>query len=236
VTGRQAAVLLASYVVGGIPFSYLIGRASLGVDLRTVGTGTATPTNLRRVGSVRLAVVAGAVEMAKGAIGPAVVGSDHPVLAAMAGALAIAGHNWSPFLRGGGGRGISPATGALWVVAWPGAVYLGAWLLAGVFAARLAPPTSGRAEPTAIPQPSPSGPLQQAPGMREHRAAGSWRPKPDRVLAAMRLGLFTLLPFLALVRGVEGLLIGLILLAPIGFKTMHEISRRRLLPGLRRRT
>ena len=130
-TALQMAILAASYLVGAIPFSHLIARSRLGVDLRTVGTGTATPMNLRRIGGVRLALAAGMVEMAKGAAGPMLIGTDHRILAAVAGALAITGHNWSPFLRGGGGRGISAATGALWVVAWPGAVYLGAWLAAG---------------------------------------------------------------------------------------------------------
>jgi acyl phosphate:glycerol-3-phosphate acyltransferase len=43
----------------------------------------------------------------------------------------VAGHNWSPFLRGAGGRGVAPALGALLVVAWPGAVLLMVGLLAG---------------------------------------------------------------------------------------------------------
>ncbi|MDE0669337.1 MAG: glycerol-3-phosphate acyltransferase, partial [bacterium] len=38
---------------------------------------------------------------------------------------------WSPFLRGAGGRGVSPAMGALAVVHWPGAVLLLAGLAAG---------------------------------------------------------------------------------------------------------
>jgi len=50
--------------------------------------------------------------------------AGHPALAAVAGGAAVVGHNWSPFLRGAGGRGISPALGALLVVAWPGTVML----------------------------------------------------------------------------------------------------------------
>jgi glycerol-3-phosphate acyltransferase PlsY len=51
----------------------------------------------------------------------------------MAGAATIAGHNWSPFLRGAGGRGFSPALGTLLVLAPEGA----AVLLAGVAVGRL---------------------------------------------------------------------------------------------------
>src|SRR5205807_9927242 len=52
---------------------------------------------------------------------PLAAGTDRPVLAALAGGAAVIGHNWSPFLRGAGGRGIAPAIGALLVNAWPGA-------------------------------------------------------------------------------------------------------------------
>lgn len=66
------------------------------------------------------------LDVGKGAVGPLLVGRRRPVAAALVCGLAVAGHNWSPLLRGAGGRGISPAMGALAVVAWPGtAVPLG---------------------------------------------------------------------------------------------------------------
>jgi glycerol-3-phosphate acyltransferase PlsY len=63
-------------------------------------------------------------ELAKGAAGPALAGPARPVLRAVAAGLAVTGHNWSPFLRGAGGRGVSPAAGALLVVAPEGALLL----------------------------------------------------------------------------------------------------------------
>ena len=44
---------------------------------------------------------------------------------ALAAAAAVAGHNWSPFLRGAGGRGVAPALGSLLAGAPAGAAYLG---------------------------------------------------------------------------------------------------------------
>jgi glycerol-3-phosphate acyltransferase PlsY len=72
-------------------------------------------------------------DVAKGAVGPLLAGADRPVLAAFAAGAAVAGHNWSPFLAGAGGRGISPAIGALAVTAWPGS----ALLLGGLALGRL---------------------------------------------------------------------------------------------------
>jgi len=81
-------------------------------------------TALYRVAGFPALAVAGIADVGKGALGPALAGSGRPTLAAFAGAAAVVGHNWSPFLRGAGGRGVAPALGALLVQAWPGAVLL----------------------------------------------------------------------------------------------------------------
>lgn len=77
--------------------------------------------------------VAGSLDVAKGAVGVALAGPERSVLRAVAAGSAIAAHNWSPWLRGAGGRGISPALGALLVCAPEGA----ALLLGGLVAGRL---------------------------------------------------------------------------------------------------
>ena len=129
---QAAGILVLSFAAGSIPFSYLAARKTRGVDLRRVGTGTVSGTSLYRVAGFGPLAAAGILEVAKGAIGPALAAwAGHPALAAVAGGVAVAGHNWSPFLRGAGGRGISPALGALLVVAWPGAVLLLAGMILG---------------------------------------------------------------------------------------------------------
>jgi glycerol-3-phosphate acyltransferase PlsY len=121
---RMAAVgiLLLSFAVGSVPTSNLVARATRGVDLRRVGGGTVSGTSLYRVAGFVPLAVAGLLDIGKGALGPLLAGTDRPVLAAFAGSAAVIGHDWSPFLRGAGGRGIAPAIGALLVNAWPGAL------------------------------------------------------------------------------------------------------------------
>ena len=119
----EAGILLLAFVAGAIPFSNLVARTTKGVDLRDASSGTVSGTSLYRVAGWWALVASGILDVAKGAIGPLLAG-DRPVLAAFAGGLAVAGHNWSPFLRGHGGRGIAPALGALLVNAWPGAVVI----------------------------------------------------------------------------------------------------------------
>ena len=132
------AVVIAAvaFLAGSVPASNVAARRSAGVDLRTVGSGTVSGTSLYRVAGFGPLAVAGVFDVAKGALGPLLAGGDRPWLQALCCGLAVVGHNWSPFLRGAGGRGISPSLGGLLVTAWPGAVALALGLVLGRFARR----------------------------------------------------------------------------------------------------
>jgi glycerol-3-phosphate acyltransferase PlsY len=110
---HPAAVLALSFVAGAIPSSNIAARRRASVDLRDVGSGTVSGTALYRVAGFAPLAVTGIIDIAKAAIGPALAGRSRPQLAALAGGVAIAGHNWSPFLKGAGGRGFAPSLGAL---------------------------------------------------------------------------------------------------------------------------
>jgi glycerol-3-phosphate acyltransferase PlsY len=117
-------VLLIAFFVGAVPFSNIAAHLTRGVDLRTVDSGTVSGTGLYKVAGFGPLAIAGVLDVGKGAVGPLLAGHDRPALAAVAGGLAVIGHDWSPFLSGAGGRGISTAMGALLVTAWPGTILL----------------------------------------------------------------------------------------------------------------
>jgi acyl phosphate:glycerol-3-phosphate acyltransferase len=131
--GRRAVVLAAGYVAGAVPFAQIGAARRRGIDLRRVGSGTVSGTGLYRVAGFRALAAYGVLEVAKGAVGPALAarreGRTSALAAATAGA-AVIGHNWSPFLRGAGGRGVAPlgaavlATG-LGVGKWAGETAIG---------------------------------------------------------------------------------------------------------------
>jgi glycerol-3-phosphate acyltransferase PlsY len=123
----------AGFLAGSIPWSNLVARRVAGVDLRRVGSGTVSGTGLYSVAGFGPLAMAGVMEVTKGAVGPLLAGPRRPRLAAAAGAAAVVGHNWSPWLHGAGGRGLSPALGALGVTA-PAA---SATLLGGMAGGRL---------------------------------------------------------------------------------------------------
>jgi glycerol-3-phosphate acyltransferase PlsY len=107
---------ILAFLLGAVPFSWLIGRLHQGVDIRSTGSGNIGATNLARAiglgpGMVALLLDAGkgvaAVLFAQWVAGSAEHASALP---AIAGGLAVIGHNFSPFLRFRGGKGV--ATGA----------------------------------------------------------------------------------------------------------------------------
>lgn len=132
-----AGAFVVAYLCGAIPVSNIVARATKGVDLRSVGSGSVSPSNLYKVAGMWPTVLAGVFELSKGIVGPLLVGGGPTWRAALAGALAVAGHNWSPFLKGGGGRGLTTATGALAVVVWPAAAIMCGGLVAGALSRRI---------------------------------------------------------------------------------------------------
>lgn len=115
--------LLCSYLIGSIPFSYIIARLN-GVDLLKVGSGNPGATNLSRNLGKKLGAIGLGFDLLKGVV-PVLLapvflseqfhtGEHLPVLFALAvGAAAIVGHCFSPFLLGKGGKGVATTAGVL---------------------------------------------------------------------------------------------------------------------------
>ncbi len=106
--------LLASYLVGAIPTSYLVGRWFQGIDLREHGSRNLGATNLYRVLGWRFAIPVGLFDVAKGALpvllfGPRAPGI--PYFPVWCGALAVTGHVFSAFVGFKGGKGVATAAG-----------------------------------------------------------------------------------------------------------------------------
>jgi acyl phosphate:glycerol-3-phosphate acyltransferase len=130
--GLPAPVVVgAAWLAGSVPFSNVAARHRADVDLRDVGTGTVSGTALYEVAGFGPLAVAGVCDVAKGAVGPLLAGRDRPVLGAVAATAGVVGHNWSPWLDGAGGRGLSVALGAFLPLAWPGTVVLALGLAGG---------------------------------------------------------------------------------------------------------
>ena len=114
-----AGLYIFSYLVGAIPTAYLIGKLVKGVDLRMYGSGNVGGSNVFYHVGKRWLVPLGIFEIfIKGAspiwLGQHAMGLERSsALLVVAPLLAVAGNNWSAYLRFQGGRGIVVAGGAL---------------------------------------------------------------------------------------------------------------------------
>ena len=116
-----ALTVLGSYLVGGVPVAYLAGRLLRGVDIRRQGSGNVGASNVWQSVSRAAVVPVGLAEIGQGLLGPVVAkrtGQSRTVQV-LTGVAALAGHNWSPYLRFTGGRGVGHAIGFMLAVSRP---------------------------------------------------------------------------------------------------------------------
>lgn len=111
-------MLVGAYLLGSVPSAYLAGRWSRGIDIRQYGSGNVGTTNLLRFTSRRTAVPVVVFDSLKGVI--MVVAAWQIGLSVgeqtLVGLAAIAGHNWTCFLRFQGGRGVVTTLGVAFVL------------------------------------------------------------------------------------------------------------------------
>jgi glycerol-3-phosphate acyltransferase PlsY len=112
---------LFGYLIGAIPFGYLVARWLRGIDIRTVGSGNIGATNVGRVLGFRYFVLILILDALKG-FGPTLgipfllrrtqisAPGDLAVFIALA---AVLGHNFPVYLGFKGGKGVATSLGAL---------------------------------------------------------------------------------------------------------------------------
>lgn len=111
-------VIVAAYVIGSIPFGYLIVRMSGAGDVRETGSGGTGATNVSRRAGKAAGILTLVLDAAKGAIAVAIATwwSDGWFLAAAAIAV-IVGHIFPVWLGFRGGKGVATAVGVFLVLA-----------------------------------------------------------------------------------------------------------------------
>ena len=124
---KFVAVTIIGYLLGSIPSGVLIGKRFGKVDITEYGSGKTGATNVLRTAGKKAAALVVSLDLLKGALAVVlaglIVGRNYlvwgnfgvglvaaQVLAALA---AMAGHNWSVFLKFRGGRGVATFFGGL---------------------------------------------------------------------------------------------------------------------------
>ena len=134
--------LLLAYLLGSIPFGYLLVRFARNEDIRETGSGNIGATNVARSGAKGLAVTTLVLDALKGFVAVALARSlvlhygNYPNgydLVAMAGLFAVLGHVFPVWLGFRGGKGVATALGVFFAL-----TPFAALLLVAIFAAVVA--------------------------------------------------------------------------------------------------
>ncbi len=112
-------LIVLGYLIGSVPFAYLLTRRLAGIDLRTKGSGNVGAANVLRTAGVRTAMAVVGLDIAKGglAVGLSKVLDSDPTGAVAAGIAAIIGHIYPVWIGFRGGKGVATACGVFGVLA-----------------------------------------------------------------------------------------------------------------------
>jgi len=117
-------LVAAGYLLGSIPFGYLLVRLQSGGDIRALGSGNIGATNVARAAGWSIGLATLILDAAKGFFAVWLIGhfSDGNIRFMMyAGLAAIIGHVFPVWLKFSGGKGVAPALGVFLGICWPAA-------------------------------------------------------------------------------------------------------------------
>jgi len=132
-------VLAGSYLLGSIPFGYLIGRIA-GIDIRKLGSCNIGATNVVRVLGKRYGYAVFLLDFFKG-FGAVKLSmllamrsppdlSSPELFGIIAAVSSIVGHSYPPWLKFKGGKGVATSAGALLALtAVGGLIWFGIWIV-----------------------------------------------------------------------------------------------------------
>jgi glycerol-3-phosphate acyltransferase PlsY len=109
------AAIITGYLLGSIPFAYIIARTRKGVDIREKGSRNVGALSAWRETGPAFGLIALLADVSKGVLTVYVarwLGLDIIWICA-AGFAAVVGHNWPVFLRFHGGKGAATIMGVL---------------------------------------------------------------------------------------------------------------------------
>jgi glycerol-3-phosphate acyltransferase PlsY len=108
-------VLLLAYLLGAIPFGFLLVKWTTGADVRTQGSGNIGATNVLRTSGRGAGVLTLLLDIGKGYLAVWLAGrwtDSSPLWMSAAGLAVMAGHAFPVFLKFKGGKAVASFVGA----------------------------------------------------------------------------------------------------------------------------
>lgn len=145
-------LIIGAYLLGSVPWGYILCRAVKKIDIRKHGSGNIGATNIYRVSGGPLAAAVLLLDIGKGLL-PVIAAkslSMTPPVIITAGIAAVTGHSFSIFLKGKGGKGVStsfgvvialfPVPALIALLVWASVITVTHYVSAGAIAASLSMP------------------------------------------------------------------------------------------------
>lgn len=105
--------LLVVYLIGSIPFGLIVSRLANGIDPRLTGSKSTGATNVARTCGIGYGILTFVLDAAKGLV-PILLAmgiNDSAAFITLTGVAVLAGHLYSAFLGGKGGKGVATTIG-----------------------------------------------------------------------------------------------------------------------------
>ena len=121
---------IASYLMGSIPFGFILTKIFLNKDIRDIGSGNIGATNALRTGNKLIGYSTLILDVAKAIIPVIFVKINYPDLIYIASLCAFLGHVFPVWLKFKGGKGVATYVGILFSINFLlGIIFAASWVI-----------------------------------------------------------------------------------------------------------
>ena len=123
-------VVLGSYLLGSIPFGFILTKIFLKIDIRDIGSGNIGATNTLRTGNKSLGYTTLILDIVKAVLPVLYVKFNHPDYIFIASLSAFLGHVFPVWLKFKGGKGVATYVGILFSINLIlGSIFIVSWII-----------------------------------------------------------------------------------------------------------
>ena len=127
-------IAIISYLIGSIPFGFILTNFFLKKDIRNVGSGNIGATNVLRTGNKSIGYATLVLDIIKAVIPVIYVKLNYPEFIYIASLCAFLGHVFPIWLKFKGGKGVATYLGILFAInIYFGIIFILSWLITFVF-------------------------------------------------------------------------------------------------------
>ena len=123
-------IILLSYLMGSIPFGFILTKILLKKDIREIGSGNIGATNVLRTGNKMIGYITLSLDILKAIIPLLIIKFNHPEFLLISALSIFLGHVFPLWLKFKGGKGVATYVGMLFCINYIlGFVFIISWLI-----------------------------------------------------------------------------------------------------------